>query len=144
MRPSTILLSATLAIGCSTLCAAAEPAACPDTIAVRQELAAAVEGWTPTLDDTPHRLAGITFYDGPPQERASLVSDRTTKAAGKETAVWHFKPQANRQIFVACSYATTAIILTKPLPPKTASCSVTYSLQTRVAGLPVIEKIACK
>ena len=144
MKPSTLLLSAAFLMSYSILCAAAEPVSCPETIDVRQELTTAIESWSPTLDDAPHRLAGLTFYDGPVQDKASLISDRTTKSAGKETSVWYFKPQANRQIFMACSYSATAIVLTKPLPPKTTSCTVTYSLNMRIAGLPVIEKITCK
>ena len=96
------------------------------------------------LDDTPHRLATITFYDGPPKERASLVNDQTIHATGKETAKWYFIPRADRQIWVACGYAGTAIVLARGLPPKTNTCSVTYNPRERIAGMPVIEKIVCK
>jgi hypothetical protein len=123
---------------------AAPPAACPDTIAVRQELQTPVEGWKPKLDDTPNRLASVTFFDGPPEEKASLVNDRTTKAAGKEIAFWHFLLQPKREIWLACGYSGTSIVLTKPLPPKTAACEVTYNPRQRIAGLHVIESIACK
>jgi hypothetical protein len=122
----------------------AEPASCPGTVEVRQELASSVEGWTATLDDTPHRLAGITFYDGPLAERASLVSDRTVKNGSRETSTWRFASNAKRQIFIACAYSATAVVLSKPLPPKTATCSVTYNLQQQIDGLPVIQGIVCK
>ena len=52
-----------------------EPANCPDSVDVKQELIAPVSGWTTMIDDTPHRLANVTFYDGPPQQRASLIYD---------------------------------------------------------------------
>jgi hypothetical protein len=89
------------------------------------------------LDDTPHRLAGITFYDGPPEEKASLVYDKTAKAAGKETMTWHFNARSDGQIWVVCSYAGTAVVLKRGLPPKTSACSVTYDSR---ASVPVIRE----
>jgi hypothetical protein len=134
----------------TTLCGAAHAASdsgavgCPDRIDVRQELTGSVEGWTAILDDTPHRLAGITFYDGPPKDNASLVYDQRTKAAEKEIAKWQFLPARDRQIWLACSYAGTAIVLAKALPAKTSTCSVTYNPRQLIAGFQVIEKIDCK
>jgi hypothetical protein len=143
MMRQTIPLCAICAVLFCTACAAAESASCPDMIGVHEQLTTSVEGWKTMLDETPHRLANITFYDGPPKEKASLVNDQTTKAAGKETAKWHFIPRGDRSIWVACSYASTAVVLTKMLPPKTNTCSVTYNTQQRIAGLPIIEKIVC-
>jgi hypothetical protein len=143
MQPA-ILISAICAVLSSTACAASESTNCPDIVDVRQQLTTSVDGWKPILDDTPHRLAGITFYDGPPEEKASLVNDQTTQAAGKETATWHFSSRADRPIWIACGYAGTAVVLTRMLPPNTNTCSVTYNPRQRIAGLPMIEKIVCK
>lgn len=96
------------------------------------------------MDDTPHNLAGITFYDGPPSEKASLVYDKITKAKGEETAIWSFDPNNERQMWIACRYAGTAIELAQTLPRNTTTCSVVYSSQEQIAGLPAIKKIACK
>ena len=129
------------------LCASSfgsEPANCPDSVDVNQQLTAPVSGWTTMIDDSPPRLANITFYDGPPQQRASLIYDQRIRIAGKETATWHFLPRADRQIWVGCSYAGTAVVLTKALPPSTSMCAVTYDPRRTVAGLPAIEKIVCK
>jgi hypothetical protein len=96
------------------LCASSfgsEPANCPDSIDVNQQLTAPVSGWTTMIDDSPPRLANITFYDGPPQQRASLIYDQKMRVAGKETATWHFLPRADRQIWVGCSYTGTGIVL---------------------------------
>jgi hypothetical protein len=140
----TILFVATLILSCSASCLAADSITCPDTINTRQELAATVPGWTPMLDDTPHNLAGITFYDGPPAEKASLVYDQITHGKAEQIATWRFAPQTDRRIWIACSYAGTAIELTKTLPPNISTCSVIYDPQQSVAGLPVIRKITCR
>ncbi len=123
---------------------ATDPVGCPETITVNQQLAAPVAGWTPGLDELPHRLAGITFYDGPIADNASLVNDQTTKASGREIATWRFTGMAGRLVWVSCSYAGTAVTLTKSLPAKTSSCAVTFNVRQRVAGLPMIEQVSCK
>jgi hypothetical protein len=122
---------------------AADTGTCPAKIDVSQQLTAAVPGWTATLDDTPHQLAGITFYDGTPQEKASLVYDSMTKVATKQVAKWSFAQATSRQTWISCSYSGTSVELTKSLPPKTTACEVTYNPRQQVAGLPVIEKISC-
>ncbi|MGC2112438.1 MAG: STY0301 family protein [Candidatus Korobacteraceae bacterium] len=123
---------------------AAEPINCPDTVEARQQLTSSAPGWTAMLDDAPHSLAGVTFYDGLPSEKASLVYGQITRGKGEQTATWRFAPQTNRRIWVACSYAGTAIELTRSLPSDAKTCSVTYDTQQHIAGLPVIRKIACR
>lgn len=95
-------------------------------------------------DDTPHNLAGITFYDGPPAENASLVYDKITRGKGEQTATWSFDPKNERQTWIVCRYAGTAIELARTLPRPTTMCSVVYDTQQAIAGMPVIKKIACK
>jgi hypothetical protein len=97
-----------------------EPVNCPDSVDVNQQLTAPVSGWTAMIDDSPPRLANITFYDGRPQQRASLIYDQKMRVAGKETATWHFLPRADPQIWMGCSYTGTGIVLTKALPPSTS------------------------
>jgi hypothetical protein len=139
-----MLLSSISILLFGVFCRAAEPITCPDSVATRQELTAPVAGWTVMHDDTPHYLAGITFYDGPPAEKASLVYDQITRGKGEQTATWRFAPQSDRQTWLACSYAGTAIELTRTLPPDTTACSVIYDTQQQIAGLPVIKKITCR
>jgi hypothetical protein len=120
-----------------------EPAICPDSVDVNQQLTAPVSGWTTVIDDTPHRLAGITFLRWAATTE-SLVDLRPKNTGRRKIATWHFRPRADRQIWVGCSYASAAIALTKALPPSTKTCSVTYNPGQSIAGLPVIEKIVCK
>jgi hypothetical protein len=117
---------------------------CPATIDVRQQLTTLVQGWTSSEDDVPHRLARITFYDGTPEERASLIPDASHKAGDRETTVWRFMWQTDRRIWLSCSYGSTTIALARALPAGTRACSVVYNLRQRVDGLPVIERISCE
>ena len=123
---------------------AADSLTCPANINTHQQLAASLPGWSTFLDDTPHLLAGITFYDGPPQEKASLAYDSISKSAGMQSAKWTFAPAAGRATWIACSYADTSVRLTRPLPTNTATCEVTYDAHQQIDGLPAIRKIACR
>ena len=123
---------------------AADAISCPPTVSVRQDLASSIAGWTPLEDDTPHSLAGITFYDGPPAEKASLVYDRITHGKREQVASWSFAPQRERPIWMTCNYAGTSLQLGRSLPSNITGCSVTYDPQEHIAGLPVVRKITCK
>jgi hypothetical protein len=123
---------------------AAETTSCPDSITTRQELTSSANGWSPLLDDTPHNLAGITFYDGPAAEKASLAYGSIKRVKGEDIATWTFAKQEDRRIWLVCSYAGTVVELSRSLPPQITTCTVTYDTQTHIAGLPAIRKISCR
>jgi hypothetical protein len=131
-----------LAIAVSTL-SGADAVHCPPTIAVKQQLAAPVPGWSVTSDGMPHQLAGLTFFDGKPEDKASLAPDNNVVVKGKSVASWIFGV-SDRPTWVACQYAGTNVVLTRELPKSTRTCSVTYTAGVTLAGLPVIEQVDCK
>jgi hypothetical protein len=131
-----------LTITVSTL-SAADAVHCPPTIQVKQQLAVPVPGWSVTTDGMPHQLAGLTFFDGKPEEKASLAPDKQVAVKGKSVASWMFDV-SSRSIWVACQYAWTNVVLTRELPKGTRTCSVTYTAGVTIAGLPVIEKVDCR
>jgi hypothetical protein len=141
LRSITLLVQGlTLAAGCSK---AADLFQCPAQVDVRQQINVLPPGWSVVLDDLPHRLAGITFFDGKPEDKASLAPDNETKANGKSISTWIFSG-GNRPVWVACRYAGTAVTLARELPKLIQACSLTYNLRQTLGGLPVIEKIDCK
>jgi hypothetical protein len=140
MRLLDCLTALTIAV--STL-SAEDAVHCPPTIAVKQQLAAPVPGWSATSDGMPHPLAGLTFFDGKPEEKASLAPDKQVAVKGKSVVSWTFDA-GGRPVWVACQYAGTNIVLTRELPKSTRTCSITYTPELTLAGLPVIEKVDCK
>lgn len=144
MTSRRLLLTASFVALASAFASAGDAVSCPATISARQRLNAPVAGWTAMEDDTPHSLAGITFYDGPPSEKASLVYDRITHGKTEQVATWTFAAQKDRPIWLACSYGGTSIQLTKALPTTITTCSVSYDPQQSIDGMPVIKRIACK
>src|SRR5215471_2213999 len=109
---------------------------CPASITVKQTIEKVPEGWTAGEDKTPHILAGITFYDGPPEQEASLVYDSWSKRNGLAYGVWHFTPNSPTGTWLSCRYSSTSVILSKRLPAATSECTVTYNPKETVDGLP--------
>jgi len=139
-----LVVSSMVLVCCSSFCHAAETVSCPASITTRQELTSAANGWAPLLDDAPHTLAGITFYDGPPSEQASLAYDQIRHGKSEDLATWTFARQEDRRIWLVCRYAGTAVELSRTLPPQITTCTISYDPQTQIAGLPEIKKISCR
>jgi len=132
----------TLTVAARTV-SAADAVRCPPTIEVKQRLAVPVPGWSVISEEPPHQLAGLTFFDGKPEEKASLAPDKQAKVNGKTVASWTFEA-SGRPIWVACRYSSTDAVLTRELPKNIRTCLITYATTETIAGLPVIEKVDCK
>src|SRR5580658_5116781 len=78
---------------------------CPPRIEVAQRLSLPVPGWSAAPDKMPHQLAGITFFDGKPEEGASLAPDKQTRTS----ATWTFTA-TGRPVWLACSYSGTDLV----------------------------------
>ena len=123
--------------------ASAQETYCPESISVEQTVAKIPEGWTVRQDEAASTLEGITFYSGPPEEKASLVYDQRTKRNGLAYGVWHFQPKSSHPIWLSCRYSSTRVLLAKQLPAETSECTVTYDPKVTVSGSLEIRKIDC-
>jgi hypothetical protein len=117
---------------------------CPAAVTVNEKIGAAQPGWTVTQDSTPNRLAGVTFYDGPIEQKASLVYDERRRGVRSDEHLWRFDSKNPRGYWIACSYSGTSLILSRRIPAAITRCTVTYGREISVAGLPEIQKIACQ
>jgi hypothetical protein len=143
-RSVFIGLGVTLALVFISACAVyAQDAYCPQSVSVKQAVDAVPDGWTAGQDKSPIQLAGITFYDGPPEQEASLAYDSWTKRNGLAYAVWTFTPNSGQGTWLSCRYSGTNVVLSKKLPASTSKCTVSYDPKVTVAGNPEIKKIAC-
>ncbi len=122
--------------------ALAQDRLCPSQIATKQTIEKVPQGWTAKQSTTSHSLAGLTFFDGPPEQEASLVYDEYRNLAKEDHAVWSFDPSLH--IWLSCIYSGTTVVLSKPLPSKTTECRVTYSRQEYVDGYREIKAVTCK
>ena len=69
---------------------------CPATIGVEQRITAPPEGWEASQSVAKPQLAFVTFFDGPPAERASLKYDREEKQKRDWVAIWTLARQHPR------------------------------------------------
>jgi len=117
---------------------------CPDQVqVVDAQLAKPIEGWNTTLDTTPHRLTSVTFFDGTPEEQASLVPDRESHTRTSKTAVWLLKGKPERAYWLGCYYSGTSLILSRALPSGLTECTITYSSSEKIEGRAAIKTISC-
>jgi hypothetical protein len=130
---------------CLLLLAAGLPAEeiqCPRTVQARQVALDVPRGWTAGVDNNAVPvLKAVAFFDGRPEEEASLVYDQLQPARnGGKRAVWNFLP--NSHIWLSCSYTGTSIVFSRALP-NVSRCTVVYKREGTVAGLPEVERVFC-
>lgn len=117
---------------------------CPNSIAVEEHLAKPVNTWEAVLEEFPHQLSSVGFYDGHPRKKAELTPDKDKKNKKKQTASWHFVPNKPRGNWIACGYDHTNVTLARSLDAKVSVCTVTYDPNLTVGGHPTITAIECK
>ena len=149
MKCKSILLSisAVLLFGLiffSRISNAADVLACPDSILVQESIKEIPEGWTPFVEEGPHRLMKMSFFDGNPQEKGELAPEKERKKKGKLYSTWRFDPDTAQNLWISCSYGRTSMTLVRPLKKKFESCTVTSDSSVSIGGLPAILSTECK
>jgi hypothetical protein len=145
MIVTTLLRAAPLAALVAAMPAAAEKIACPAEIKVTpSQLAMPAAGWTARIDAVPTQLSGVTFYDGAPEDGASLVPDAEKQGKAKSTATWKFDGPDAKGVWIGCRYANTSLTLERQLPSGVKECVVTYDGSATIDGAPVVQDVACK
>jgi hypothetical protein len=142
----TLCFATAFVASCLSLAAqkAASPTLCPETVSLTDsQLAQPIAGWNVLLDPAPHRLARVTFFDGPVESQASLVPDRSTQLGKIRTAKWILQPNTERPYWLACYYSATSLALTRVLPASVKECTVTYRTDVEVDGMPEIKSLSC-
>jgi hypothetical protein len=119
-------------------------AACPATISVEQKASAPAADWTVAYSGYQTAVAGVTIFDGPPAQQASLVPDneKTTKDAVIQT--WRLA-KSDRGYWLQCDYANTTAQIYRRLPADVTRCDVTYERNVSFGeGGRVVKKVNCE
>ncbi|MGB8841341.1 MAG: STY0301 family protein [Aliidongia sp.] len=116
----------------------------PDIKTMTAQLAVPVEGWSAHVEPAPNHLKGITFYEGPPSDGASLVPDDQRRGKSTSTMVWKFAALGPGSFWLRCRYANTTMTLERQLPASVAECTVDYSKSLSLDGEPAVERLVCK
>ncbi len=117
---------------------------CPQKLEVEQRVGVIPEGWEAAQATATVALASVTFFNGPPSEKAALNFDSEDRQKRDRVAFWNLPPNA-RGYWISCSYEKTTAVISRRLPENIKSCAVTYDRKKRGAGaLPEIKNISCK
>jgi hypothetical protein len=106
---------------------------CPATVPVEESLAPhAVEGWTAfdTRQGPAYHFFGVTFSQGPPQDRVFLTPAKTVRKKTAHEDLYDFKAAEITDVWILCQYRDTSIGIAKKLQPGIASCRVIYDAKT--------------
>jgi hypothetical protein len=90
------------------------------------------------------RLSMVTFFDGKPEEQASLVYDEIVDTKDGSRATWRLTPDSERGYYLVCTYEKPAKPVTQKLSPKVTTCIVDYGKPAEASKLPPVRSIECK
>jgi len=137
---------AVLAAAAASICVAAPALAdvsCPLSITVSQALTAPVADWTEGAESLPTELSGLTVFDGPPEELASLVPDGDSETDKTATEFWTLAANP-RGYWITCRYSSTTVTLTRRLPDSATRCEVVREKEIAfIGGQKAVRSMAC-
>jgi hypothetical protein len=120
---------------------------CPAELAVVEQASVPNADWSVGYSGYKIALAGVTVFEGPPSEQASLVpdSDQTTKDTVVQT--WRLLKSTRRywSYWLQCQYANTTAQIYRRLPADVTRCDVTYERNVFFGGGGrVVKRAECK
>jgi hypothetical protein len=118
---------------------------CPPMLAVEQRASAPSSEWTVSYSGYQTAIAGVTVFDGPPAQQASLVPDNDKTYEQIVVQTWQL-PKSDRGYWLQCNYANTTAQISRPLPADVSRCDVTYERNMFFGGGGgrVVRSVKCK
>lgn len=132
MRMTLRLAASTIVLTIIAAANAHADVSCPDRLAVEQK-AEVPANWSVGYSEVPPRLAGVTFFDGPPANGVSLKFDRSKRTGKELVQTWNL-PDSPRNHYLQCSYERTTATISTPLPRGVRFCEIVYDASTTYAG----------
>lgn len=125
---------------------AGEELMCPPTIAISQKATTPPPGWDVSNQAMRIEVSGVTVYDGPPTELASLRPREEETADNKFVATWKFHKKGNsgQGYWIECDYTHTNVVLSKRVPDSVGKCSAYFDKESKVENNYVFERMECK
>ena len=117
--------------------------ACPDSLEVQQR-ANPPSGWTASYSELASRLSGVTIFDGPPANRASIKYNLRRQSGSEIRLRWDLM-YSPRSHYVQCQYERTSALISAPLPAGVRSCDVVYDRNVSFPGGGMaVKRMVCK
>ena len=142
-----ITYHALVAIACAALAPnlAFAEATCPPTLSVEQKASAPSADWTVSSSGYNTALAGVTIFDGPPANQASLLPDDEQTTSDMVFQTWKLGKN-DAGYWLECEYANTTAQIYRRLPVEVSRCEVSYERNVRFGGegRRVVKSVRCK
>lgn len=106
--------------------------ACPDSLEVQQR-ATAPAGWNASYSEQAPRLDGVTIFDGPPANRASIKYNLRRQTGSELRLRWDLT-YSPRSYYLQCHYERTTALISAPLPAGVRGCEVAYDRNVSYPG----------
>ncbi|MEA1676074.1 STY0301 family protein [Nitrospirillum sp. BR 11163] len=113
---------------------------CPKTLPVTETVRDVPAGFKAYQDGNPPKapdgsplplpLAAILFWNGEPNGQPPLPPSSQSRAA----LTWRFTPAQTQNLWLACAYDATAIMIASKMPASVSSCTVTLSPDGNMAA----------
>jgi hypothetical protein len=118
---------------------------CPATVVVEQRASAPAPDWAVTYSGYETAVAGVTIFDGPPAEQASLVPDNEKTVGDNIIQGWQL-PKSERGYWLQCNYANTTAQISRRLPASVTRCDVVldHNMHFGGGGGNVVKSVNCK
>jgi hypothetical protein len=111
---------------------------------VEQKASAPNPDWAVSYSGYETALAGVTIFEGPPAEQASLVPDNEKTVGDNVIQTWRLT-RSDRGYWLQCNYANTTAQIARRLPDSIARCDVVLDHnQHFVGGSYVVKSVNCK
>jgi hypothetical protein len=118
--------------------------ACPQKIAVEQKASAPTADWAVSYSGYDTAISGVTIFEGPPAQQASLVPDNEKDSGDNMIQTWRL-PKSDRGYWLQCNYANTTAQISRQLPASVERCDVVYDHNLHFAsGGDVVKSVNCK
>ena len=119
--------------------------ACPATVAVEQKASAPAPDWAVSYSGYETAVAGVTIFDGPPAQQASLVPDSEKPSGDNIIQIWQLQ-KSDRGYWIQCNYANTTAQISRRLPEGVRRCDVVLDHNMRFGGGGgnVVKSVNCK
>jgi len=128
---------AALGVASASLPATAETFDCPPAFPHQaMQFSPTADGWISAPGD-PAPLYSAEVFDGPPEQRASLQP----RASTRNTSSWAFEGAYPQGIWLQCTYAGGALVLSRTLPKVPAVCIASYPKMSK--GRPLSVSFDC-
>jgi hypothetical protein len=118
---------------------------CPPMVVVEQKASAPGPDWSVSYSGYQTAVAGVTIFDGPPSEQASLVPDSEKTSGDNLIQIWQL-PKRDRGYWLQCNYANTTAQISRRLPASFTRCDVVSDRNMHFGGGGgyVVKSVNCK